>query len=81
MIPPELVEIEYLNFPASDNALKALGIHWNVSKDNLNMATPSQEGKSPATKQMLASIIVQVFDVLGFFAPATIQAKILLQHL
>ncbi len=34
-----------------------------------------------STKRMVASITVQVFDVLGFFAPATIQAKILLQHL
>ncbi len=80
-ISPELVEMEYLNFPASDNALKALGIHWNVSKDDINVATPSHEGKSPTTKRMVASITVQVFDVLGFFAPATIQAKILLQHL
>ncbi len=47
VIPPELVEMEDLNLPTSDNAVKALGIHWNISKDNLNMATPSQEGKSP----------------------------------
>ncbi len=43
-ISPELVEMEDLNFTASDNALKALGIHWNVSKDDLNVATPSHEG-------------------------------------
>lgn len=33
------------------------------------------------TKRGLVSDIAKVFDVLGFFSPATIKMKILLQHL
>ncbi len=65
----------------SQDAPKALGIHWDVSKDTLHVATPSPDSKSQVTKRKIASDFAKVFDILGLFSPSTIQPKILLQRL
>jgi len=80
-IPVELVETEDLALNLSDRSLKALGIHWNIIKDELHVSTPEVDSDSTPTKRIVASITAKVFDVLGFFSPATITAKILLQKL
>ena len=79
-IPSDLIETEDL-LPASDNAPKALGMHWDVSQDHLHVSTPTPETTTRITKRLIASVSAKVFDVLGLFSPATIQSKVLLQRL
>ncbi len=81
-IPNELVETEDLHLSSSSSqAPKALGIHWNVTMDQLHISIPTPSTNSKVTKRLIASESAKVFDVLGFFAPSTILPKILLQNL
>ena len=80
-IPSDLIETEDLLLPASDNAPKALRMHWDVSQDNLHVSTPTPETTTRITKRLIASVSAKVFDLLGLFSPATIQSKVLLQRL
>ena len=80
-IPSGLIETEDLLLPASDNAPKALGMHWDVSHDYLHVSTITLEMTTRITKRLIASESAKVFDVLGLFSPATIQSKVLLQCL
>ena len=66
-IPDELQEKSQSPLPLTDQSPKALGIHWDVSSDSLHVAIPP----SPD---------LTIFDVLGLFAPAVIQARIILQE-
>ena len=46
------------------------------------MATPElKEEGAPPTKRQVASAVARTFDVLGWFAPATVTLKILLQKI
>ncbi len=80
-IPQELVETGDLQLVSSEKSLKALGIHWDVSQDCLRVPSPEIDDNTIPTKRVVASVTAKVFDVLGFFAPTTILAKILLQKL
>lgn len=65
-----------------DNAsIKALGIRWYPSADNLGykVTLPEQHGK-PTKRQVLADT-ARLFDPLGLLSPIIIKAKILLQKL
>lgn len=66
---------------ATNGHLKALGIHWDVSTDSLSVATPTLKSSDPATKRQVASDVARTFDVLGLFAPYTLQLKLLIQEL
>ena len=70
-----------MTFPAAPSSQKALGLHWQVASDTLHVATPSAPPPSAASTTMctVASVTTQVYDVLGFFAPFIIQAKIIMQ--
>ena len=59
---------------------KALGIHWDTNNDNLYVSIPSINDEVP-TKRSVASAVARLYDALGWFAPATLQIKILLQEL
>lgn len=65
--------------PPSDYT-KTLGLHWSTANDCLHVATPDVKADIPATKRHLASAITRIFDVLGWYTPATLPAKILLQR-
>ena len=81
-IPTELVETADLTFPAAPSCQKALGLHWQVASDTLHVATPSvPPAAASSTMHTVASVAAQVYDVLGFFAPFIIQAKIIMQQL
>ncbi len=81
-IPQELIETEDLHLPVFSDAPKALGVHWDVGKDNLHISTPSSINKEKTvTKRVVASQSAQVYDVLGMFAPFTITSKIILRSL
>lgn len=80
-IPEELQETSDLSIATSlGDYNKALGLHWNTTDDNLHIATPDVNLTEPATKRRISSVIAQTFDVLGWFTPATLPAKTLLQR-
>ena len=60
---------------------KTLGLEWNTTTDMFHLTISKSPPPSIVTKRALASDIVKVFDVLGWFSPATITMKILLQRL
>ena len=81
-IPDELQEKSQSPLPLTqpDQSPKALGIHWDVSSDSLHVAIPPSPDLTKVTKRTIASTTASVFDVLGLFAPAVIQARIILQE-
>ncbi len=81
-ISPELRESRELR-PISDASsyTKTLGLEWNTATDQFRLTISKLPSSENITKRMLASDIAKVFDVLGWFAPATVRVKILLQRL
>ena len=60
---------------------KTLGVHWDTGSDSLHISTPAIDNNKTPTKCQIASIVAKVFDILGWFAPAILPAKILLQDI
>ena len=60
---------------------KALGIAWQPNSDTFVFSTSRKKDNSPFTKRTVLSRIAQLFDPLGWLAPVTIRAKILMQDL
>ena len=60
---------------------KALGIHWDTTKDTFHVATPKLEDSATPTKRQVLSDVAKTFNVLGFFLPVTVTLKVLLQKL
>ncbi|XP_064074467.1 uncharacterized protein LOC113393726 [Vanessa tameamea] len=64
-----------------DGTIKALGITWNLKQDNFryNLNLPPM-GKT-ITKRGILADVQKLFDPLGWLAPSTVTAKILIQKL
>ena len=79
---PELWEYREVH-PISDASgyTKTLGIEWNTATDQFRLTISKLPLSENVTKRILVSDIAKVFDVLGWFAPATVNMKILLQRL
>ena len=58
---------------------RALGVQWNVSSDRFGFAIVIKD--RPATRRGILSIVSSVYDPLGFVAPCTLAAKLILQDL
>ena len=61
--------------------LKTLGVHWSTDTDTFFVATPELTEEGPDTKRIISSACAKTFDILGWYSPALIQAKSLLQQL
>ena len=59
---------------------KTLGLEWNTFTDTFYITASKLLPTESVTKRILVSDITKVFDVLGWFAPAVISVKILLQR-
>jgi len=59
---------------------KALGLHWDTGQNQFHVSTPDISECSAATKRTVSSVVDRVFDVMGWFAPATLPAKLLIQE-
>ena len=68
------------HIPGPDEYTKTLGIEWNAHLDHFRLTVASMQETDNMTKRALVSDIAKTFDVLGWFAPSTIKAKILLQR-
>ena len=59
---------------------KTLGIQWNSCTDSFRLEVHKPNQQKEVTKRSLVSEIGKLFDVLGWFSPTIIKAKILLQR-
>ncbi|XP_076660848.1 uncharacterized protein LOC143364322 [Halictus rubicundus] len=67
---------------ADDELVKALGIRWNPTSDEFSfVAVNFEELVKAMTKRTVLSNIARLFDPLGWLAPITVTAKILMQDL
>ncbi|XP_046141661.1 uncharacterized protein LOC123987780 [Osmia bicornis bicornis] len=65
-----------------DESVKTLGVQWNPGQDEFRFTTLDFKSLSGAvTKRSVLSSIARLFDPLGWLAPITIAAKILMQDL
>ena len=60
---------------------KTLGVHWDTGSDSLHISTPAIDNNKIPTKRQIASVVANIFDILGWFAPAILPAKIILQDI
>ena len=60
---------------------KTLGIDWNISTDGFRLTIAEFSPDTTITKRRMVSDVAKVFDVMGWFSPAIIKMKILLQRL
>ena len=58
---------------------RALGLQWNVEEDVFQFKIVDVD--KPETKRKILSTVASLYDLLGFAAPVTLLAKILLQKL
>ena len=80
-IPEDLREASALVIPTRpEECSKTLGVHWDTASDTLHVSVPELTVTEQVTKRQVASAIARTFDVLGWYAPATILMKVLLQR-
>ena len=81
-IPQDLREAQPVQpLPASDQYTKALGVEWNSKEDHFRLTVANFNPSQSITKRELVSNVAKTVDILGWFAPAIIKVKILLQRL
>ncbi len=79
-LDPDLVEtLRTVQF-SSTGTTKLLGLQWKPEEDVLVIHVPTDGvGQKLLTKRLSSSYAARMFDPLGYIAPVTIRAKILLQ--
>ena len=81
-IAPELREQNSIHtLSDSDEYAKTQGIEWNSKLDHFRLTVAELPQQERLTKRILTSDIAKIFDVLGWFSPTVVKAKILLQRL
>ena len=80
-IPEKLRETSDLTLCDPAGSLKTQGVHWSTETDAFFVATPELTEEVPVTKRIISSACAKTFDILGWYSPALIQAKSLLQQL
>ena len=80
-IPPSLRDTQTsLTISSSEDVYtKTLGIEWHSVLDHFRLSVAKQTQSDSLTKRMLVSDIPRTYDVLGWFTPAIVKVKILLQ--
>ena len=58
---------------------RTLGVQWNVENDEFGFKVVAM--KKPTTRRGILSVASSVYDPLGFLAPFTLSAKLMLQEL
>ena len=81
-ISPELLDMHSTHqMPSPKEYTKTLGVEWNSHSDHFRLTIASLPSMDNVMKHALTSDIAKTFDVLEWFSPSTIKAKILLQRL
>ena len=63
----------------TDSCQRVLGVCWNYANDNFEFSVHLKD--KPFTRRGILSVVASLFDPLGFVAPVTLSAKLLLQEL
>ena len=82
-IPNDLLETDPIKTSTAVHSTthsKALGLHWDSSRDVMSPAI-STAPLTSSTKRGLVSAIFRTYDVLGWMSPTTLLMKILIQGL
>ena len=80
-LPPELQDSRsILSITESQGYTKTLGVEWHSKLDHFRLTTNEPPSFDNLTKRGLVSDIAKTFDVLGWFSPTMVKAKILLQR-
>lgn len=80
-LPPEdLYDLDLLRF-CEASSTKTLGLKWNALRDAFCYSPISVERQPAATKRQVLSTVAKLFDPVGWIAPVTIKAKLLMQQL
>ena len=69
-----------INLSPADHG-KALGLRWDTSEDCLSISVPPLQADEPASKRVVCSGIAHTYDIMGWYAPAILPTKLLLQEL
>ncbi|XP_011858993.1 PREDICTED: uncharacterized protein LOC105556505 [Vollenhovia emeryi] len=78
-IQPQSVSSTRIN---DDESVKTLGIYWDSIQDAFRFdSLASRSASETLTKRVILSDISRLFDPLGWLAPVTVVAKILMQDL
>ena len=81
-IPEELRDASSIQTISEVNEYtRTLGIEWNVSTDQFRLTISDFTPVLTVTKRSMVSDVAKVFDVMGWFSPAIVKMKILLQRL
>ena len=81
-LPPHLLDVQSSQqLPDSEEFAKTLGIEWSNKLNCFRLAIAKLPPLELVTKRSLISDVAKTFDILGWFAPAIILIKILLQQL
>ncbi|XP_063391167.1 uncharacterized protein LOC134676697 [Cydia fagiglandana] len=64
-----------------DGTIKALGIVWNLGADQFQYNLSLSSMPKTTTKRGILSDVQKLFDPLGWIAPSTVMAKMLMQRL
>lgn len=81
-IDPDLQDAQQtISISDPESYTKTLGINWNSSTDHFRLTVADLPQVNGMTKRALVSDIAKTFDVLGWYSPTIVKAKILLQLL
>ncbi|XP_063821243.1 uncharacterized protein LOC135071381 [Ostrinia nubilalis] len=93
LLPPELCNLttpqvglgpssSSSSVSSSSDCIRILGLSWNIVEDNLYFRIDvPEEIPSPLTKRAALSLLMRVYDPLGFLAPIVVQGRIMFQDL
>ena len=81
-LPPHLVEqSSACELPVDFEYTKMLRVEWNTEQDSLHLTTGAFPSRRTLTKKALASNVMRVYDILGWYAPSLVKVKVLVQQL
>ena len=79
--PESLCESLDLRITTDNSSYAKTGILWDTAADVFCVIVPQLEDMSDPTKRQVTSAVAHCYDILGWFSPATLLMKILLQRL
>ena len=80
-ISPELIDAQLVRLVDDPQEYtKTLGIQWNSCLDSFRVEVHKPNQQQEMTKRTLVSDIGKTFDILGWYSPTIVKAKIMLQR-
>ena len=81
-LPDHLLDLQAAHtIPECDGFAKTLGIEWSTNLDCFRLTIQKFPELKTVTKRALVGDVAKTYDVLGWFSPAIVKIKVLLQRL